>query len=147
MVSPISYEKELIPITRGLNELSKVQIEAVESDPSARIKKIDASKELSGADSATFQKLWTSLTFKYFNHTLCHEPGYRIRFFEKDTLVAETTVCFHCGDIYFYDTSTHLQNYDSNFDAKNEAGMKLRWYLAKLFPGHDADLESGKSDG
>ncbi len=77
----------------------------------------------------------------------CHEPGYRVRFYEHGALLTEATVCFHCTNIYFYKYPGATGYKDmaevvfGTFNPKHNdpAFNKLRTYLSDLFPGHDPD--------
>ncbi len=74
---------------------------------------------------------------------MCHDPIYRLRFYQKDLLLTEATICFHCHNIYFYkysgakspDDFTQV-NFGISFDLKNAASSmkRLHTFLDNLFP-------------
>jgi len=141
---PLSYEKELRPFTTELTGVDRVEIDAV-IPQFETIKKVVGTKTLTGLDASNFQELWRSQSFVYDVHSMCHEPGYRMRFYSHDNLLTVTTICFNCEDIYFYKKSSDQEQYDTNFKATSPAGRKLRSYLSSLFPGHDPDADKASN--
>jgi len=84
---------------------------------------------------------------------MCHEPGYRIRSYRQETMLTEATVCFHCHNIYFYKypgaktSGEMMEAVFGNMSDSNPGYLKLRSYLAGLFPGYHVEVGSAqKSD-
>lgn len=61
---------------------------------------IASQKSITGDDANEFAKKWRLMTFKWELDAACHEPAYGLRFFNKDTLVFETTLCWKCSNFY-----------------------------------------------
>lgn len=66
--------------------------------PSKGISLIRDRTMLEGAAAAALAKLWRSQTFGLEYESLCHTPGYGIRFYHGSTLLLETSVCFRCSN-------------------------------------------------
>lgn len=133
--------EELQPFTTNLPASDRVEIESV-SSTFERIDKVLDTKILVGSETNVLENLWKSLNYRYDYSVMCHEPGYRIRFYRNGAFITEATVCFNCDNIYFYDhpqtqaPATHLE---ANFSPDDNNAKKLRAYLGSLFPGHDPD--------
>ena len=138
-VAPYSNQRLL---TVNLPPIDRVQIEAVDSQGSEEVKVILASRDLAGTDAQSFANLWRSQWYGYSkeDQVFCHNPAYRVRFFDKNTLLLEATVCFKCMNIYFL--KSDLVNDKNLFTVVFSSGPssdKFRTYLSRLFPGHDKE--------
>lgn len=131
-------------LTVNLPPLDRVEIESV-SLRGETIDKVLDEKILLGTNTETLRNLWRSQNYAYGEHIMCHEPGYRIRFYVNNTLITEATICFRCDNIYFYKYAGAINSgeyMEAVFDANDSSGKKLRVYLSNLFPGHDKEAPS-----
>ena len=131
-------EKILLPFTANLPSVDQVEIESIESNPGGIPTKVLATLSLKGERATEFGNLWKSQQYAFGLVGMCHQPGYRIRFYSQGSLLVETTVCFDCENILFRKPWSS-QFYGASFAAKTSNGQKLRSYLADLFPRHDPD--------
>jgi hypothetical protein len=91
-----------------------------------------ATQKLEGEQMQALRHLWRSQSYVYFGEIMCHRPIYRLRFYWKNSLLVEATICFHCHNIYFYKVpgTKATDDLQVNFlDGKN-----LRAFLDNLFP-------------
>jgi hypothetical protein len=126
-------KEDLLPLTTNLSDIDRIEIESIESNPNGQVTKVLASKTLTGVETDSFAKIWRTQNYVFGEYAMCHQPGYRLRFYRWGSLYATATVCFTCENINFN------ENCGVQFRAKTDAGRKLRAYLSNLFPGHDPD--------
>ena len=139
-----SLTSHLPPIDRIEIEFVHVRFETID--------KVIATKTLTGAEAQELTNIWRSQNYVYGIEVNCHAPAYRIRFYQKDKLLTEATICFNCHNIYFYKyagskkQTDHIEADFGNLfrDSDDNNSTKLRTRLASLFPGHDIESESSK---
>jgi hypothetical protein len=76
--------------------------------------------------------LWNHLTFDIRLSALCHEPAFGYRFYRRNELVFETSVCWMCKN-FTITTLKFIHGY-WGFDANSKAGKALYQLSEELLP-------------
>jgi hypothetical protein len=85
---------------------------------------------LEGADAEEFATKWRKLQFWWAYASLCHEPGFGIRFSSEGKPSFETAVCLQCSDFSF---KTKLGPQLSGFSQNAPATVAFSNALARRF--------------
>jgi len=133
----VSTTKDL---TENMPDADRIEVSALENSDHDTYK-IVGTKVLEGSSTATLLHLWRTQQYRYNCMVNCHEPGFRVRFYQAHTLLTEATICFKCHNIYFYKSAGASSEFSVvfNLQEKDSDPDPLHNYLASLFPGHDPD--------
>lgn len=82
---------------------------------------------LDGEKAQPVATAWRSLHFDPKFQALCHGPIYGLRFYKKNQLIFETSMCWHCSNFY-------IDREFWGFDAYDANGKALLALLQKLLP-------------
>jgi hypothetical protein len=96
--------------------------------PYGRVSVIKESRELRAGAAEAIAEGWRHLVFDDRKQYLCHHPIVGLRFFARDTLLFETSVCWVCQT--FFDTGTQWRG----FDAKSASSAAFYEHLQAAMP-------------
>lgn len=82
---------------------------------------------LSGDELAEFKRLWRGLDFDPARSLPCHNPAYRLQFYQGEGQVFDTTVSWDCGNITVWGA-------EYGFDAKSPDAQALYRNLTSACP-------------
>jgi hypothetical protein len=94
-------------------------------------------KLLSPIAAQQLASLWRNQTYGPDYGSRCHFPQFLVRFYSKNTLIVEESICFGCQNIRLLRSDiTQLSNNigEQGFNAKTNKAEELHNYLKDLFP-------------
>lgn len=62
--------------------------------------RVTSQSSITDKEAKEFTKAWRAMPFSWKYGALCHEPVYGLRFFNKEKLIFETTLCWKCSNFY-----------------------------------------------
>ncbi|MBX7218710.1 MAG: hypothetical protein K1Y36_02080 [Blastocatellia bacterium] len=80
--------------------------------------KIKVQKVFTGEKAESIGSMWRGMQESWMG-VGCFDPAFIFRFYQKDKLLVESCVCFHCSKITLPDGKEH------NFDPQSEGAEKL----------------------
>lgn len=86
---------------------------------------IEREASLVGSEAQDVARLWRAQSFS-FDSPICHNPGYAIKFYDRDVEIVYATLCWECDNIEFL--TPQLDKY-VGFDAQGAKGQELLKYL------------------
>ena len=113
--------KEFLPYTSNLPRIDKIELLELELKDDRWNGKVAASKVLKGAEAQKVASLWRRQTYTS-SLSACHEPGYAIKFYFRERLIAYASVCWSCNSIFFITPNLHRT---LSFAGYNERGEQL----------------------
>jgi hypothetical protein len=113
--------KEFLPYTRNLPAIDKIELLQLQLKDDRWNGEIAASRVLTGAEARKVASLWRRQTYTS-SLAACHEPGYAIKFYYRERLIAYATVCWSCNNIFFI---TPKSDRTQSFVGGNERGEQL----------------------
>lgn len=100
--------------------------------PYGRQDPICGEARLKGDQLRGFLDQWERQSPSYWKQALCHEPAYGFRLYRGSSLVAETSVCWHCSNYYVDMWPIGASWY--GFDAESKSAKELLAICDKLLP-------------
>jgi hypothetical protein len=88
-------------LTSNLPGVDRIEVESLNTNLKSP-NDIVAARQLTGTQTEELAHLWRRQSYRYWGGVMCHDPIYRVRFYRKDAIFTEATICFHCDNIYFY---------------------------------------------
>src|ERR1700680_4278453 len=113
--------KELLPYTRNLSAIDKIELLKLELKDDRWNGEIVASRVLQRAEARKLASLWRRQTYTS-SLSACHEPAYAIKFYYRERLIAYASVCWSCNNMYFITPDLHRTQ---NFLGGNKRGEQL----------------------
>jgi hypothetical protein len=89
-------------------------------------------RELSGEDLKGFLDVWKNFPVNPTGGSMCHFPVYGLRFYKKEKLMFQTSLCWACENFYV-DTKFFGSNW-IGFDSGSEVGRSLLKFCDGLLP-------------
>ena len=86
---------------------------------------IERETSLVGNEAQVVARLWRGQSFSS-DSPVCHNPGYAIKFYDRDVQILYATLCWECDNIEFL--TPQLDKY-VGFDAQGAKGQELLMYL------------------
>lgn len=105
--------------------------------PYQRFSPIVKQQELKGEDAMKIVKLWRGLTFDLWQQSLCHFPIYGLRFYQKDQMKFETSICIGCSN--FYHPGAKGGSTWHGFHTRDEPGKAFVDHLNSILPYKKAE--------
>jgi hypothetical protein len=130
---------ELLEIVAATSQATTITIRTMDLEQSFPVGKRIV---LTGAESEAFTDAWRSMAFGWGYASLCHEPGFVLRFMEDDQTFLETSLCFKCRDFY---VPTPFGATLVGFDLKAPRGQALLDRFKLLFPDSDKWTEPNQA--
>jgi hypothetical protein len=91
--------KEYLPYTRNLPRIDRIELFKLKLNRHDEWDgAIIASKTLGGTAAQKLASLWRRQTYNE-SESACHNPGWAIKFYAREKLLAHATVCFSCNNI------------------------------------------------
>lgn len=108
---------------------------------------IHAQTTITDDDCGKVQAAWQALAFDRFGGAMCHFPAYGLRFYRKDLLLYETTVCWKCQNFYLpsFDSAEKEFTYGWYGFANDDKAKHLLKLLQRLLP-HPRLTKKSKAD-
>lgn len=127
-------------LTSNLPDIDRIEVQSLNTHLGPP-NNVVATRELTVPQTQELAHLWRGQSYHYWGGVMCHDPIYRLRFYRKDTLFTEATVCFHCNNIYFYKfpgakTPDEIMqiNFGIGLTGLAPSMLKLHAFLDNLFP-------------
>lgn len=97
---------------------------------------IHAQTTITDEDCAKVRAAWQALAFDRFGGAMCHFPAYGLRFYLKDVMLYETTVCWQCQNFYLpsFDSDKKEFTYGWYGFANDDNARHLLKLLQRLLP-------------
>ena len=132
-------QKEYLPYTRHLPRIDRVELFQLKSNrEDVWDGGIIASKTLEGTQAQKLASLWRRQT--YNNHqSACHNPGWAIKFYTRQKLLAYATVCFSCNNISMITPNLTTRQ---NFGGYEPIGERLE----QMFTAAFAQVKTAKQE-
>ena len=127
-------------LTSNLPDIDRIEVQSLNTHFGPP-HDVVATRELMGPQAQEFTHLWRGQSYHYWGGVMCHDPIYRVRFYRKDALFTEGTICFHCNNIYFYkfpgakNPGDIIQvDFGIGLTGLSSSMLKLHAFLDNLFP-------------
>lgn len=122
--------KEYLPYTRNLPRIDRVELFKL------KLNKYDEwdggiidSKTLDGTQAQKLASLWRRQTYN-LSQSACHNPGWAIKFYARQKLLAYATVCFSCNNISMITPDLPTRQ---NFGGYEPIGEQLEQMFSNAF--------------
>jgi hypothetical protein len=119
--------------------------------PYKKFAKVLDTKTLSEPDAESIAAIWRSQTFEvpgqHHFQALCHDPVYALRFYRGNSVIFETSICFHCSNFFVtYKGEPHWWGFDTSTPAAETLLNRLRKELPDSPPSEEKNPPT-ESDG
>ena len=125
-----SGNKEAKPYTQNLPAVNKVELLKLKKRGDLWEGEIESSKMIEGSEAQKIASLWRRQTY-YPYSAICHFPGYAIKFYSREKLIAYATLCWECNNIGF--EMPDLKR-TQGFGGKDRKGQQLLQVFRTAFP-------------
>lgn len=122
--------KEYLPYTRNLPRIDRVELFKLKLNMKDEWDgEIIASKTLAGRQAQKLASLWRRQIYNK-SESACHSPGWAIKFYAREKLIAYATVCFSCNNISMITPDLPTRQ---NFAGYEPIGEQLEQMLSDAF--------------
>ncbi len=129
-------DKESKPFTSGLPQIDRLELLKVKTyGISGRID-IVSSKTIEGDEARSIASLWRAQSYRPYS-SICHFPGYGLKFYSQGKLLVHTNVCWECNNFSF--VTPNLKG-TRGFDGKSKNGQALLQVFRAAFPESQTGL-------
>ncbi len=116
--------------TRNLPTVDKVELLKLKKNGDLWNGEIESSKMVEGVEAQKTASLWRTQNYLP-DSAICHYPGYAIKFYFKDKLIAYATLCWECNNISF---ETPNLKRTQGFGGRDKKGQQLLQVFHTAFP-------------
>ena len=116
--------------TRNLPTVDKVELLKLKKNGDLWNGEIESSKMVEGVEAQKTASLWRTQNYLP-DSAICHYPGYAIKFYFKDKLIAYATLCLECNNISF---ETPNLKRTQGFGGRDKKGQQLLQVFHTAFP-------------
>jgi len=113
------------PSMTGLPNIDKAELFKLKKHGDLWNGEIERDTILVGNEAQDVARLWRAQSFSS-DSPICHNPGYAIKFYDRDVQILYATLCWECDNIEFL--TPQLDKY-VGFDAQGAKGQELLKYL------------------
>ena len=117
------------PHTRNLPQADKVELFKLKKQGDVWTGEIAGQKSVVRDEAERVAQLWRKQSFDS-DSSICHNPGYAVKFYNRDKLLVYATLCWDCDNIEFL--TPKLEKY-VGFDGRGTKGQELLQYLKNTF--------------
>jgi len=116
-------------LTRNLPQVDKVELFKLKKQGDVWTGEITGQKSVVRNEAERVAQLWREQSF-VSEYPICHNPGYAVKFYNRDKLLVYATLCWDCDNIEFL--TPKLEKY-VGFDGRGTKGQELLKYLNNTF--------------
>ena len=113
------------PNTTRLPRIDKAELFKLKKHGDLWNGEIDREVSLVGDEAQDVARFWRAQSYSS-DSPICHNPGYAIKFYDRDMQIVYATLCWECDNIEFL--MPQLDKY-VGFDAQGSKGQELLEYL------------------
>lgn len=117
------------PHTRNLPQVDKVELFKLKKQGDVWTGEIAGQKSVVRDEAERVAQLWRKQSF-VSDPPICHNPGYAVKFYNRDKLLVYATLCWDCDNIEFL--TPKLEKH-VGFDGRGTKGQELLQYLKNTF--------------
>jgi hypothetical protein len=111
--------------TRNLPQVDKVELFKLKKRGDIWTGEFTAQKTVVQNEAEKVAQLWRKQSFDS-DDVICHNPGYAIKFYNRDKLLVYATLCWGCDNIEFLTPKLEKR---VGFDAEGIKGQELLKYI------------------
>jgi len=129
------------PNTTGLPRIDKAELFKLTKHGDLWNGEIERETILVENEAQDVARLWRAQSFST-DSPICHNPGYAIKFYDRDLQIVYATLCWECDNIEFL--TPQLDKY-VGFDAQGSKGQELLKYLKDRLESQSAVVSTRRT--
>lgn len=125
----------------GLPQIDKAELFQLKKHGDLWNGEFERETSLVGDEAQDVARLWRAQSFSS-DSPICHNPGYAIKFYDRDVQVVYATLCWECDNIELL--KPQLDKY-VGFDAQGAKGQELLKYLKDRLEAQSSVVSMGRT--